>query len=176
MRLPLDTARVHAILDALGGLARSEGRIYLTGGATALLRGWRASTVDLDLRLDPEPAGVFEAIARVKEELQANIELASPQDFLPELPGWRDRSPWVGRFGKIDVYHYDLYAQALAKIERSHDRDRADVAAMLASSEVDRSRLLELFAAIEPGLVRFPGIDAASFRARVEGVCGGRPR
>jgi hypothetical protein len=29
-------------------------RIYLTGGATAVLEGWRASTVDIDLRLEPD--------------------------------------------------------------------------------------------------------------------------
>ncbi len=171
MRSPLDVNRLQAVLEALGRRVRSDGGVYLTGGATALLRGWRASTVDLDLRLDPEPAGAFEAIAAIKDELDANIELASPPDFIPELPGWRDRSPWVGRFGRIDVYHYDLYAQALSKIERGHDRDLLDVGAMVQSGDVVIARLQALFEAIQPGLIRYPGIDAPTFRAKVAEAC-----
>ncbi|MCZ7683003.1 MAG: hypothetical protein M5U28_31025 [Sandaracinaceae bacterium] len=62
------------------------------GGATAITYGWRELTIDIDLRLDPEPPGAFEAIARLKDELDVNVELASPMDFLPEVPGWRERS------------------------------------------------------------------------------------
>jgi hypothetical protein len=29
------------------------------------------------------------------ERLGFNVELASPPDFIPELPGWRERSPLV---------------------------------------------------------------------------------
>lgn len=57
----------------------------ILGGATALLAGWRTATVDLDLKLDPEPEGAFAAIAQIKEELGVNVELASPAEFLPEL-------------------------------------------------------------------------------------------
>jgi hypothetical protein len=28
--------------------------MYLTGGSTAVLEGWREATVDVDLRFDPE--------------------------------------------------------------------------------------------------------------------------
>lgn len=33
--------------------------------------------------------------------------------------------------GKLTVYHYDLCSQALARVERGHDRDLADVVAMI---------------------------------------------
>jgi hypothetical protein len=29
-------------------------RIYLTGGSTAVIEGWRATTIDVDLRFEPE--------------------------------------------------------------------------------------------------------------------------
>ena len=109
------------VLEALGRACRGSGVLYLTGGASALLEGWRASTIVTDLRLDPEPEGVFAAIARIKEELDVNIELASPSDFPPELGDWRSRSPLVGRFGAIEVRHYDFRAQALAKLARRLD-------------------------------------------------------
>jgi hypothetical protein len=51
--------------------------------------------------------------------------------------------------------------QALAKIQRDHALDRADVQLMIASGRVDRARLLELFEAIEPQLFRFPAINPA---------------
>ena len=46
-----------------GGVVRSYGGICLVGGSFAVLLGWRETTVAVDPRLDPEPAGVLEAIA-----------------------------------------------------------------------------------------------------------------
>ena len=43
---------------------------------------------------------------------------------------------------------------------------------MLARGLVEPGRLGELFEAIEPGLVRFPSIDADALRARVAEVVG----
>jgi len=172
MRPPVQTAKLNALMQALGSRVRSEGRIYLTGGATALLHGWRQMTVDVDLKADPEPGGLFEAIAVLKDELAVNVELASPSDFIPELPGWRARSLFIARHGLIDYYHYDPYSQALAKLERGHTRDLADVEAMLRSKLVHRGRLLEFLAVIEPSLIRYPAIDPVSFRQVVEEFCG----
>jgi len=73
-----DDAKVRAFMRALGNEARGEGRVYFTGGASAVLIGWRASTIDIDLKLDPEPPGAFEAIATLKDRLSVNVELAAP--------------------------------------------------------------------------------------------------
>lgn len=56
----------------------------------------------------------------------------------------------------------------LAKIERGHAQDRTDVAQFLARGLVVPDRLRELFAAIEPRLHRYPSLDPASFRRRLE--------
>ncbi len=172
MRGYVDAETVERLMRALGRDARGPGRIYLTGGATALLEGWRASTVDIDLKLDPEPAGVFEAIAQVKEELEVNVELASPDQFLPPLPGWRERSRFIVRHGLVDFFHYDFRAQALAKLARDHDRDRSDVRAMLDRGLVTRADLLASLDEIRPGLIRFPALDAEAFEARVRAFLG----
>jgi hypothetical protein len=63
--------------------------------------------------------------------------------------------------------HYDLYGQALAKLQRRHDRDMSDVRSMAEARLIDRELLQRLFDAIEPDLTRYPGIDAATFRASV---------
>lgn len=154
-------------MKELGRRARGSGRIYLTGGATALHYGWRESTVDVDLKLDPEPDGIFEAIAQLKDELEVNVELASPDQFIPPVPGWRERSRHIVRFGEVDFYHFDLVSQCLAKLARGQDRDVDDVRAMLDRELVDADELLEGFERIDAELLRYPGIDAAAFGQRV---------
>lgn len=171
MRSAADATKIHEFMAALGKAVKSPGRIYLTGGATALLHGWRASTIDVDLKADPEPQGLFEAIATLKDSLDVNVELAAPDQFIPELPGWRDRSLFIAQHGSLEFRHYDLYSQALSKIERGHDRDRADVASMLQRQLIAKDRLWELFQAIEPVLIRYPAITASEFRHSVEKFC-----
>jgi hypothetical protein len=73
----------------------------------------------------------------------------------------------------VTFLHFDLYAQALSKLERGHDRDLEDVEAMVARGLVDRDRLRRCFDEIEPELYRFPAIDPPSFRRRVELATGG---
>lgn len=172
MRQPLDPDRLRRVLEALGRACRGPGTLYLTGGATALLEGWRAATIDVDVRLDPEPEGVFAAIARIKQELEVNIELASPADFLPELADWRAQSRFVGRFGALEVRHYDLRAQALAKLVRGFERDLADVRAMLERGLIDCPGLRSALQEMTPRLERFPRVDPARLSARLDEVCG----
>ena len=173
MRPPVDIARLNDFMSAMGRKTKGSGRIYLTGGATALLHGWRPMTVDVDIKADPEPSGYFESIATLKNELSLNIELACPSDFIPELPNWRERSLLIARHGQIDFYHYDPYSQALSKLERGHSRDLADVDAMLRDELIRKDLLLELFLEIEPMLIRYPSLDPKSFRSIVESFCKG---
>ena len=174
MRRDVDSVRLGAFLKALGAAARGETTVYLVGGATAVLHGWRTGTIDVDLKIEPDRDEILRAIPRLKEELEMNVELASPDGFLPELPGWRERSPYVAREGLVTVRHYDLYSQALAKLERGHARDLSDVAAMLDRGLVDPTRLRELHAAVEPLLYRFPAVDPLTLRAALEAALEGR--
>ena len=171
MRSKTDKQRVQSFMSLLGRRVRGSGRVYLAGGTTAVLHGWREMTIDIDLKVDPEPPGFFEAIAVLKDELDINVELASPDDFIPALPGWRERSLFIARHGEVDFFHYDPYGQALAKLQRRHDRDLADVNALLRLGLITPERLRELFLAIEPELIRYPAIDATSFRSTVLEYC-----
>lgn len=155
-------------MERIGQLANGPGQIFLTGGASAVLYGWRDMTVDVDLKLLPEPPGVFGAIATLKDELNMNIELASPDLFIPELPGWRERCVHIATFGGVEFFHYDFYGQALAKIERGHARDLGDVSNMASEGLIEAVRLRDYFDEIEADLIKFPAIDAADFRAKLE--------
>jgi hypothetical protein len=168
MRRPVDAQRVRAFMRALGAEADRAGHVYFTGGVTAVLSGWRDSTIDVDLKLEPESDRLLRAIVELKERLEINVELAAPDQFIPELSGWRERSPWISREGSLDFHHYDYCAQALAKIERGHARDREDVSEILVRGLVSVDELRRRFAEIEPFLHRFPAIDPPSFRRGVE--------
>ena len=144
--------------------------MYLTGGATAVLEGWRESTVDVDVRFEPDSDAALNRIRDLKEEQSINVELASPLDFLPALAGWQDRSRFRFREGNLEVFDFDLYSQALAKLERGFDLDLDDVANMVQSGQVEPARLLELFEAIEPQLYRFPAVEPSRLRAAVESL------
>ena len=130
--------------------------------------GWRDTTIDIDMRFNPELDELFRALAALKEELQINIELASPPDFIPLLPGWEERCQYIGREGKVTFYHYDPYSQALAKIERGHSLDRSDVEAMFQRGLVQVGPLMKYFEAIEGQIYRYPALDPRVFRSAVE--------
>ncbi len=168
MRKPADRELIEAFTRRFGSAATENTRVYFTGGVSAVLLGWRSSTVDLDLLIVPEQDVLFRAIPKLKETLRINVELACPSDFIPELPGWQDRSRFIAREGKVSYYHYDFYSQALAKVERGHAKDLQDVDQMRQRGLIEPDRALELFDAIESELYRFPAIDAKTFRQRVE--------
>lgn len=173
MRELVDAERLGQFMRAVGREARRKAHAYLTGGSSAVLLGWRNSTVDVDLTFEPEEDRVLRSIPEIKERLRINVELASPDHFIPELPGWRERSPFIATEGPIAFHHYDFYAQALSKIERSHAVDITDVRELLQRGLILPDRLIDLFRQIEPGLYRYPAIDAKSFRARVEAAASG---
>jgi hypothetical protein len=62
MRPPVDESRIRALAQALGNVARQQVRVYLTGGSTAVLEGWREATIDVDLRFEPEADELLRAL------------------------------------------------------------------------------------------------------------------
>src|SRR2546430_3221469 len=178
MREPITTDSLQAFMKGLAAAARSASRVYLVGGASAVVLGWRNSTIDVDLKIIPESDEILRALPRLKERLHINIELAAPDDFIPELPGWQERSRFIQQESKLSFYHYDFYAQALAKIERGHDRDSNDVNQLIESGAVDVDRLWELFNTIKGQIYRYPDLDADVFERAVKRVMkkfGGPP-
>jgi hypothetical protein len=168
VRESADAERIERLARELGRAVPPGTKMHLTGGATAVLEGWRPSTVDVDVRFEPDSDAVLRAIAGLKERLQVNIELASPLDFLPPLRGWRERSRFRFRAGNLEVFDFDPYSQALSKLERGFELDLRDVAEMVRAEQVDPGRLLELYEEIEPDLFKFPAVDPAQLRRAVE--------
>jgi hypothetical protein len=158
-------------MQELGKACEGPGRVYLAGGASAVLLGWREATIDVDLKFAPEPQGVFARIPDLKNSLQVNIELAAPDDFVPALPGWEARSPWITSVNGVEFHHFDFYTQALSKIERDHAKDRLDVESMVDGGLVELNRLLAHFE--EVPLVqwgRYPAIERADVEAAIQSL------
>lgn len=162
MRPLIDRARLENFLSELGRQAEAPTHLFLLGGSTALLHGWRATTVDIDVRIEPDSGAVARAIPELKDRLGVNVEFASPLDFLPPLPEWRERSRFLLQEGRLAIFEFDLYSQALAKIERGFETDLADVRSMLAEGLVEPAKLRSLFKAIVGELYRFPAVDAGA--------------
>ncbi len=152
-----------------GRIVSTPARVYLVGGGTAVLHGWRPMTADIDVKcLSAIDLGPM--LSEIKQRLNINIELASPDQFIPPLPDWEHRSLFIQREGCTDFFHYDLYSQALAKLERGFERDMSDDAAMISDGKVERPRLLELFVAIRGSLDQYPALDPPSFEQAVRRV------
>jgi hypothetical protein len=168
MRQKVTTATLKQFMQELAAASGSPGKVYFTGGATALLLGFRETTIDVDIKLDPEPKGAFEAIASLKDRLDLNVELASPDDFIPPAADWRERSPHIASIGPVEFFHYDFSLQALSKLERGHEQDLEDVKSFMRGGYITAEELKARFAQIEPGLLRYPAIDPGQFKKKVE--------
>jgi len=157
-------------MTALARHAMADVDLFLVGGTSAVLLGWRATTIAVDLVFRPESDAMLRAIPLLKERLQLNVELASPDLFIPVPPGWEQRSPVITRHGRVTFRHDDFVADSLAEIEGGHARDLADVHAMHAHGLISAASVHARFALMEPELFRFPAIDPPSFRRAVDAV------
>jgi hypothetical protein len=107
LRDAADADRIRRLAQELGRSVPAGTRMYLTGGVTAVLEGWRQSTVDVDVRFEPDSDAALRRLASLKEELSANVELESPLDFLPPLANWQDRCRFRFRESNLEVFDFD---------------------------------------------------------------------
>ncbi len=145
-------------MEALGKQISQPITVYFVGGATAVLLGFRSSTIDVDLKFEPDLQEMYKAIRDIKEELNMNVELASPDHFIPPLPEWKERSIFIDRVGHVSFYHYDLYTQVLAKIERGWKLDLQDAENFVKYS-VDMDQLMKFFYQVQEDFIRYPGVE-----------------
>jgi hypothetical protein len=153
MRQRVDQQRIEYFLQQLGRQFTKPGRIYLVGGATMVYEGLRPQTLDIDLALEianEDHSAFLSTVRELKERLSLNVEEASPSDFIPLPAGYRERSQYIGRYGQLDLFHFDLYSTALSKIERGTESDFADVMALLQAKRLEMATLTQHFNEILP--------------------------
>jgi hypothetical protein len=86
MRRVAEPDRIRRFMGALAVKATRQARLYFTGGATAVLLGWRASTIDVDIHIVPEDDRLLRALPELKEDLELNVEPACPAHFINLKP------------------------------------------------------------------------------------------
>ena len=169
MRNRLTRESLLALMQEFARSAKSKRRrrIYLVGGGTAVLEGWRESSIDADLYAEQDD--IFRDVQNIKERLNINIEFVRPEDFVPPLEGTETRHEFIDTVGQVSFYHYDPYAQLLSKVVRGFARDLADAKAFVASGMVDPDRFRSLVRGIpEAVYAKYPRLSAEAVRAAVD--------
>lgn len=152
-RAPVNSARLEEFLRRLGRDFRGPGRLYLVGGAQMVRAGFRAQTVDVDytVQLDAIHQEAFQgALRRLIRAMDLSVEPVGPGDFIPLPLGWEERSPFLARYGDLDVFAFDPVSTALSKIERGASRDIDDVLALLDAGRLGLEELKRAFVEIVP--------------------------
>lgn len=163
---------LQSFMKSVGKMIKKTTTFYLTGGATAILYGFREGTIDIDMAGDMDE--LFSFIPKLKESLQINIEMAKPTDFIPGLPGEKDRHIIIGIFGKATFMHFDPYAQVFSKIIRGHATDLVDVKALVGAGLVDMSTLCEMVKKLsDHHFARYPRLTRSAVRAAIESFAKG---
>ena len=140
-------------LDALGGCYRRSGRLYLVGGSSLILTEAKVSTLDVDIEFDIAPnhqREFMQCVRKLSKKMKIPVERAAPEHFIPLPKGFENRHQFIGRFGSLDVFHYDFYAIALSKIYRGNEKDFTDVKMMILTKMIELTQLEEDFNEILP--------------------------
>jgi Nucleotidyltransferase of unknown function (DUF6036) len=174
MRPSVDKTAIESFLQQLGRTFRKPGRLYLVGGAALVHAGVRPGfTQDIDIQVGGANEGeLIVAIQRLIQQMQINVEFASPADFIPLPSQWEMHVQYVGRYGGVDVFYFDFYSIALSKIERGNSRDIADVKLLIQQGIINLNDLdvayQEVLAQLGQG--RYPRITPQRFSERYQDV------
>ena len=170
MRPSVDKTAIESFLQQLGRTFRKPGRLYLVGGAALVHAGVRPGfTQDIDIQVSGANEGeLIVAIQRLIQQLQINVEFASPADFIPLPSQWEMHAQYVGRYGGVDVFYFDFYSIALSKIERGNSRDIADVELLVQQGIITLNELDAAYREVlaQLGQGRYPRITPQRFSER----------
>jgi hypothetical protein len=174
MRPSVDKTAIESFLQQLGRTFRKPGRLYLVGGAALVHAGVRPGfTQDIDVQVSGANEGeIIVAIQRLIQQLQINVEFASPADFIPLPSQWEIHAQYVGRYGGVDVFYFDFYSIALSKIERGNSRDIADVELLVQQGIITLNELDAAYREVlaQLGQGRYPRITPQRFSERYAAV------
>jgi hypothetical protein len=150
---PITPETIAEFLTRLGESYSHPATLYLLGGSALLLLGNPRQTLDIDYTTDlnPQQQQELETIMNhLAAQYRLDIEAVPIAEFVPLPPGAETRRRFIGRFGQIDVYLYDLYTIALSKIARGFDTDLEDVLYLVKADLIDLNELQRHFQAVLP--------------------------
>jgi hypothetical protein len=163
---------LEAFLQRLGERSPCTGAFYLLGGSALSVLGNPRTTADVDYVFEPEVGSLEQFQATVGElaaEMHLDVEAVPLDEFIPLPPQAHERRRLVGRYGRVDVYLFDLYSIALSKISRGFEADLDDVMFLLREHLIEFGELEAHFNAILPDAAK-ADILLAEFRGYFEEV------
>lgn len=150
---PVTAVTLKAFLQRLGERCPGPATFYLLGGSALCLLGSPRTTLDVDYTFEvaPEDADRFQAaLTELSAEMRLDLEDVPLAEFIPLPPQAHERRRFIGRFGQLDVYIFDLYSIALSKIARGFEADLEDVVFLLRERLIEFRELERHFKAILP--------------------------
>jgi len=121
-------------------------------------------TLDVDYSLEPSTLEIEKTLHDPATELRMDLEAVPLAGFIPLPPGAARRRRFIGRYGQLEIYIFDLYSIALSKIARGFESDLEDVQYLLTQGLIAWHELEAYFRAILPE-VRRAEIDPHEFQA-----------
>ena len=150
---PVSRASIIEFLNRLGGQFPSTASFYLLGGSALCFLGSPRETLDIDYTTDLDQNNVKEVeniIHQLASQLKLDVESFPIGEFIPLPPNATARRRFIGRFGSMDVYIFDLYTISLSKIARGFDADIEDVLFLLKQRLISFELLEQYFRIVLP--------------------------
>ena len=163
---PVTSVAIYSFLQRLSEHFQAPATLYLLGGSALCLLGNSRQTLDVDYTFDQDatdPAEFQEKISSLAFEMKLDLEFVPLSEFIPLPPGVQQRRRFVGRYGNLEVYIFDLYSIGLSKIARGFEADIEDVLFMLQTGLIEFNELEQLFQTILPDVSKVD-IDPKEFR------------
>lgn len=164
---PITVLTLGTFLERLGQEYERPAILYLLGGSALLLLGSTRSTLDIDYDVELPQRDLVTlqgAIDDLAGTMHLDVEWVPLAEFAPLAPDAQERRRFVGRYGQLDVYVFDLYSIALSKITRGFESDLEDVLYLLKAGLIEFGELKRYFAMVLP-LASRADVDPQEFQA-----------
>jgi hypothetical protein len=172
---PVTSIALQKFLKKLGERFPYPAKFYLLGGSALCLLGSPRETLDVDYSLESPSAGIEQILGQLSSEYHLDLESIPLAEFIPLPPNAEKRHLFLGRYGQVDVYIYDLYSIALSKIARGFESDLEDVEFLLGKNLITWDELEGYFKSILPR-TKNVDIDPKEFEAYFSTLKKRRPK
>lgn len=137
------SAALEKLFERLGRQLKNPATFTLLGGSALCLLGSPRETLDVDYSIEGTRPEIDTALKQLSTDLELDLESVPLEEFIPLPPDAKQRCRFVGRYGQLDVYIFDLYSIALSKIARGFESDLEDVEFLL-NHELIEWEMLEM--------------------------------
>ena len=147
----ITSATLKRFFERLGEQLESPATFTLLGGSALCLLGSPRETLDVDYFIEgPQPEEIDITLKQLSADLELDLESVLLEEFIPLPPEAKQRNRFMGRYGQLEVYIFDLYSIALSKIARGFESDLEDVEFLLNHNLIEWEMLETYFQTILP--------------------------